>query len=220
MWMTSVIHRVPQDDRCNLVAQRLVDETLSMGTSQKEKAASHERIVAIAAARIRGQGIDGVNVAEIMREAGLTHGGFYRHFDSRDDLITEAVAQALTEGSERSRTAAETLGPRALRAIINAYLSPQHRDAPATGCAVPALAEDLSRGRQPDRDLYAQQVERYIELLTGLDPMSDDPASHLPMLTLSALVGAVAIARAVGDPALSKKVLRDTRDALLEITGA
>ena len=189
-----------------------------MGTSQKEKAASHERIVAIAAARIRRDGIDGVSVADIMSDAGLTHGGFYRHFDSRDDLITEALALALAEGSERSRTAADTLGARALRVIINAYLSPQHRDSPSTGCAVTALAEDLSRGKQADRDLYAQQVEQYIELLADLGPISDDPASHLPMLTLSALVGGVSMARAVGDPALSQKILQDTRDALLEIT--
>jgi TetR/AcrR family transcriptional regulator, transcriptional repressor for nem operon len=191
-----------------------------MGSSQKEKAANHERIVAIAAARIRQDGLDGVSVAEIMREAGLTHGGFYRHFESRDELIAEAVARALRDGSVEARMAPETLGSRGLRAIVYAYLSQGHRDSPATGCAIAALAEDMSRVNPSIRDLYGAQVEEDIELLAGLDPISEDPDSHLDVLTLSALVGALSIARAVGDPALSRRVLRETADALMAVLGA
>jgi TetR/AcrR family transcriptional regulator, transcriptional repressor for nem operon len=150
-----------------------------MGSSQKEKAANHERIVAIAAARIRQDGIDGVSVAEIMREAGLTHGGFYRHFESRDELIAEAVARALWDGSVEGRMAPASLGSRALRVIIYAYLSQGHRDSPATGCAIAALAEDMSRANPAIRDLYGAQVEEDIELLAGGGPRVTPGRSHL-----------------------------------------
>ena len=107
-----------------------------MGSSQADKAASHERIVTAAAARIRRDGIDSLGVAELMREAGLTHGGFYRHFGSRDDLVEEAVEAALAHGSKRAEAAARQGGSEALATTIDAYLSPLHRDKPETGCAV------------------------------------------------------------------------------------
>jgi TetR/AcrR family transcriptional repressor of nem operon len=190
-----------------------------MGSSQSDKAASHERIVSIAAARIRQDGIHGINVADIMREAGLTHGGFYRHFGSRDELVTEALALALWEGSVEYRMDPEALGARALPSIIKAYLSRGHRDAPATGCAISALAEDMSRASDANRALYAAQVEKDIELLESLEPISKDPESHLATLTLSALVGALSIARAVGDPALSRRILKETSEALMAAAG-
>jgi TetR/AcrR family transcriptional regulator, transcriptional repressor for nem operon len=194
-------------------------EPTGMGSSQIEKAASHERIVAIAAARIRMDGIDGLGVADVMGEAGLTHGGFYRHFDSREDLVTEALALALREGSERTRTAADALGSRALRVIINAYLSQEHRDTPATGCAVAALAEDVSRANTAARQLYARQVDDYVDLLNGLEPISDRPDSRLAVLTLSTLVGALSIARAIGDDAQSREFLQEAANALKELLG-
>jgi TetR/AcrR family transcriptional repressor of nem operon len=190
-----------------------------MGSSQKEKAVSHERIVAIAAARIRQHGIDGISVADIMREAGLTHGGFYRHFSSRDELVKEALALALQEGSVQYGMDPESFGSRALPSIIKAYLSRGHRDSPATGCAISALAEDMSRANEANRALYAAQVEEDIELLARLEPISDDPDAHLATLTLSALVGALSIARAVGDPVLSRRVLKETADALMAAIG-
>jgi TetR/AcrR family transcriptional repressor of nem operon len=209
-----------QDDRDNLDVSTTDDvEPLGMGSSQKEKAASHERIVAIAAARIRQDGIDGLGVADVMREAGLTHGGFYRHFESREDLVTEALALALKEGSERTRSAAATLGSRALRVIINAYLSQEHLDTPAKGCAVAALAEDISRANSAARELYARQVDDYVDLLKGLEPISDSPDSRLAVLTLSTLVGALSIARAIGDESQSREFLQEAANALKELLG-
>ena len=101
-----------------------------MGSSQADKAASHDRIVNIAAARMRRNGINGVGVAELMQEAGLTHGGFYRHFKSRDDLVGAAVERALAQGSARTMDAAGQGGRRAFEAIVDDYLSPAHRDLP------------------------------------------------------------------------------------------
>ena len=184
-----------------------------MGTSQTEKAISHQRIVEIAAARMRERGIDGISVADIMKEAGLTHGGFYRHFGSRDDLVVEAVTYALSEGSARTRDATGDDG-RALRAVIDGYLSTTHRDHPETGCAVAGLGEDVARATAGAREAYAQQVQRYLDLLVSVDAKASAYDTRRAVLTLSALVGALLIARAVDDPALSRKMLSETAQAI------
>src|SRR6478609_1999499 len=107
-----------------------------MGHSQEEKAKNHRRIVDIAARRIRESGTDGPGVAELMKEAGLTHGGFYKHFDSRDDLVAEAVERALrdNEGFMTTLTAGAADAHAALRAFVDWYTSAEHRDAPGAGC--------------------------------------------------------------------------------------
>ena len=190
---------------------------IEMGSSRSDKAASHRRIVEIAAAHMRQDGIDGVRVAEVMSEAGLTHGGFYRHFESRDELISEALVLALEEGSERSRSAAENPGPRALRAVIKGYLSTTHRDSPSTGCAVAAMAEDVSRSNPTLRELFENQVLQYIELLERLQEATEGLESPMATLTLSAIVGAVNLARAVNDEELSLRILRETAESLTEM---
>ena len=131
-----------------------------MGSSQADKAASHDRIVKIAAARMRRDGVNGVGVAELMQEAGLTHGGFYRHFGSRDDLVAEAVECALAQGSERAMSAAARGGKRAFTAIVDGYLSLVHRDRPESGCAVAGLAEDVSRTDDRTRAAYGRAQAR------------------------------------------------------------
>jgi TetR/AcrR family transcriptional regulator, transcriptional repressor for nem operon len=182
-----------------------------VGSSRADKAASHERIVKAAAARIRRDGVEGVGVADLMREAGLTHGGFYRHFDSRDELVAEAVEAALAHGSRRAEAAAQLGGPEALAMAIDAYLSPLHRDKPETGCAVAALPTDIARSSQRARAAYTAQVRRYLDLYAELTP-GDDPDD--PPLFLAALVGAIALARAVDDPSLSDEILERVARAL------
>jgi len=182
-----------------------------VGSSRADKTASHERIVKAAAARIRRDGVDGLGVADLMREAGLTHGGFYRHFGSRDDLVAEAVEAALAHGSKRAEAAARQGGPEALAATIDAYLSPLHRDKPETGCAVAALPGDITRSSQRAQAAYTAQVRRYLGLLAGLTPAGDPDDPHL---ILAALVGGVALARAVDDPGLSGKILERVARAL------
>jgi TetR/AcrR family transcriptional repressor of nem operon len=186
-----------------------------MGSSQAEKAANHARIVDIAAARIRRDGTNGVAVAELMREAGLTHGGFYRHFDSRDDLVGAAVERALDLGSARTEAAAARGGREALQAIIDDYLSPAHRSHPESGCAVAGLAEDVSRADERTRTAYTRKVDEYIDLLSGLSPSTDiDADRRRAILTLSALVGALAMSRALGENPLSDDILAETSAAL------
>jgi TetR/AcrR family transcriptional regulator, transcriptional repressor for nem operon len=182
-----------------------------MGSSQAEKAASHERIVKAASRRIRRDGIDSVSVSELMKQAGLTHGGFYRHFDSRDDLIAEATADALAQGSERVVEATKLDRSAALAAIIDGYLSPLHRDKPETGCAVAALPTDIVRADRRAKAAYCRQVRTYIDLLADLTPDHDADEAHL---ILAALVGALALARAVNERALSAEILERTTRAL------
>src|ERR1700704_1018517 len=114
-----------------------------MGHSKADKDESHDRIVQVAAAGFREIGVDGIGVADLMKEAGLTHGGFYRHFSSRDDLVAEAIERALRDGSQGAfdAVAKSKLPKQALLfALVDWYLSIGHRDGRATGCAVAALA--------------------------------------------------------------------------------
>jgi len=185
----------------------------SMRHSQEEKAASHERIVAIAAARIRESGTEQPGVAEIMRAAGLTHGGFYKHFGSREELIVEAVERALTDSE--SRVPELTAGAEdPLAAFADAYLSVAHRDDPATGCGVVALGTDMPRVGGPAQEAYRAQVEHYLAHLEQLLEGDDEATRARATVTLSAMVGAVMIARALGPTARSDEILRDVREAI------
>ena len=189
---------------------------VAMGHSKEDKAASHERIVGIAAARIRESGTEQPGVAEIMRAAGLTHGGFYKHFGSRDELIAEAVERALTDSEPRLvEITAGAEDP--LAAFADAYVSAAHRDDPATGCGVAALGTDMPRVGGPAQEAYRAQVERY---LAHLQPLLGDGATTTRAVarrvTLSAMVGAVMIARALGPTPRSDEILRDVREAVRE----
>jgi TetR/AcrR family transcriptional repressor of nem operon len=182
-----------------------------VGSSQAEKAASHERIVAAASRRIRREGIENVSVAEVMKQAGMTHGGFYRHFDSRDELVVEAIAEALAQGSKRVGASTELGRSAALAAIVDGYLSRLHRDKPETGCAVAALPTDIPSADPRARAAYSRQVRSYIDVLTELAPDRNPDQAHL---TLAALVVALLLARAVDDRGLSDEILLRTARAL------
>ena len=179
-----------------------------MRQSREEKAKTHERIVQIASTRIREAGIEGPGVAEIMEAAGLTHGGFYKHFGSRDDLIAEAADRAFAE-SDRTVQELTEGGEDPLAALVDWYLSTGHRDNPGTGCPVVALGGEISRGGDRVRASYRRQVERY---LANLERLLGD--RQRATVALSTLVGSVMLARAVGDAPLSDEILRDVRAAL------
>jgi TetR/AcrR family transcriptional repressor of nem operon len=188
---------------------------VAMRHSKEDKAASHERIVASAAARIRESGTEQPGVAEIMHAAGLTHGGFYKHFGSRDELIVEAVERALTDSESRvSELTAGADDP--LAAFADAYLSAAHRDNPATGCGVAALGTDIPRVGGPAQEAYRAQVERYLAHFQQLLEGDEETTRRRATVTLSAMVGAVMIARALGPTARSDEILRDVREAVRE----
>ncbi|HEY3773731.1 MAG TPA: TetR/AcrR family transcriptional regulator [Solirubrobacteraceae bacterium] len=191
-----------------------------MRHSEDEKRRSHERIVEAAARRIREAGTDGPGVAEIMSAAGMTHGGFYKHFGSRDELIAEAAEVACADGSGRLNDAiADAANP--LSALITTYLSADHRDDPGTGCAVAALGSDAARPGNAARPAYTEQIRRYIDRLQSL--LAEDGATgearERAIATVSTLVGALTISRAVEDPELADEVLAGARDVLLAAAG-
>jgi TetR/AcrR family transcriptional repressor of nem operon len=184
-----------------------------MGYSQADKAETHSRVVAIAAKRIREAGLDGVSIADLMEEAGLTHGGFYKHFASRDALVAEAVGVALTDGhfpskrEGRERTFAE---------FIKVYLSEAHRDNPGASCAFSALMNDISRAPEEARTLYTEEARRSLGRLSSMlaaDNDSDRRAEAI--LALSAMVGALGLARAVSDTDLSDEILMTVSETLI-----
>jgi TetR/AcrR family transcriptional repressor of nem operon len=183
-----------------------------MGHSKAEKAQSHDRIVKNAAARFREQGVEGIGVADLMKEAGLTHGGFYRHFASREDLVAEAIEHALRDGAQAVDAIAR-LKRAPLASLVDAYLSAAHRDNLATSCAVTTLAGDVARASNRARTAYTSQVGLYLELLTRL--IAGKKAKRgKAIAALSTLVGAVSMARAVNDEKLSREILKSAADEL------
>jgi TetR/AcrR family transcriptional repressor of nem operon len=189
-----------------------------MGHSQAAKDESHDRIVRIAAARFRELGIDGMGVADLMKEAGLTHGGFYRHFASRDALVGEAVERALHDGAQGAidAVARSKLGKRALLfALIDWYLGTGHRDALATSCAVTSLAGDVARSNERARAAYTRQVCIYIELFVSLIEGEGPKLRRLKAIAVwTSLVGALSMARAVNDEKLSREILKAAAEQL------
>jgi TetR/AcrR family transcriptional regulator, transcriptional repressor for nem operon len=186
-----------------------------MRHSREDKAASHARIVNTAAGRIRESGTDQPGVAEIMRAAGLTHGGFYKHFNSREELIDEAVQRALTENEPTVAQIVEHADD-PLASFADWYVSTAHRDDPANGCGVVALGADVRRVGGGAQEAYRAQVDRYLALLKSQLQNDDKDSRKRANVTLSAMVGAVMIARALGPTPGSDELLRDVRDAVRE----
>lgn len=188
-----------------------------MGHSREDKAESHDRIVRVAAARFREAGVEGVGLADLMKDAGLTHGGFYRHFGSREDLVAEAVERALQDGGRAvaSLDGSDRPPPVLLALLVDGYLSAAHRDSLATSCAVTTLAGDVARSNARARTAYTRQVDAYLALLAKLIA-SDSQASRRAqaIAAMSTLVGAVSMARAVNDEALSEEILKSAAQEL------
>lgn len=169
------------------------------------KEASHERIVSAAARAIRRSGYDGTGVADIMKEAGLTHGAFYAHFPSREAMLAEAAARACAE------TAAATAGvvssvpaEQALNAMLRTYLSPEHLAQVELGCPLAALGSETARQAPEVRRVTTRHVKEMIDLVARQSPDWGQPAAHeRALVTVATMVGTLMLARAVDEPALS-----------------
>jgi TetR/AcrR family transcriptional regulator, transcriptional repressor for nem operon len=186
-----------------------------MGYSRAQKAKTHERIVKLASKRFREEGLAGIGIAELMKEAGLTVGGFYKHFDSRDHLVAEAVNSAFGGWKRRVEAAKSGGPPVSYERLIDEYLNEAHRDNPGTGCAFSALAPEIARSDKRTRALTSDQVRNDIQLIATLLPGRDKwRARSRAVLIISALVGAMSLARAVSDEALSREILETVRELL------
>ena len=182
------------------------------GHSEKTK----NRVVKIAAAQMRKHGPDKVGVADVMGRAGLTHGGFYAHFDSKDDLIAAAVDRMFEESRARFREWTDGKDrPEALRSYINAYVSRTHRDKPESGCAIAALSSDIRRQGSKARSAYDKGVNSLMNSIASLLGEEDGVKRRtLAQSMLAEMTGAVAAARAVADETLSDEILASARRSL------
>jgi AcrR family transcriptional regulator len=178
------------------------------------KDATHERIVSVAARAIRRSGYDGTGVADIMKEAGLTHGAFYAHFASREAMLAEAASRACAESAAAAAdvVAKEPAGT-ALAAMLGAYLSNAHVENVELGCPLAALGSETSRQAPEVRRVATRHIKDVIDLVARQLPDWGQPSAHeRALVTLSTMVGALLLARAVDDPGLSDSL----RDAALK----
>ena len=169
------------------------------------KEASHERIVSAAARAIRRSGYDGTGVADVMKDAGLTHGGFYAHFPSREAMLAEAADRAGAEAVAASaRVVAAAPPPQALRSLLQAYLSKAHVQNAETGCPVVALGSEMPRQAPEVRRAATRRIKEMIDLVARQSPDWGQPGAHERALaTVATMVGALLLARAVDDARLS-----------------
>lgn len=173
--------------------------------ASSRKEATHDRIVETAARAIRRSGYNGTGVAEIMKEAGLTHGGFYAHFDSREGMLAEAADRAGADGmAHLARVAAAAPPEQALEAVLRAYLSKEHAEGAETGCAIAALGSEMPRQAPKVRRAATRRIKEMIDLVARHAPDWGQPGAHeRALVTVSTALGALVLARAVDDPRLS-----------------
>ena len=175
-------------------------------TAPRRKEATHERIVEAAARAIRRSGYGGAGVADIMKDAGLTHGGFYAHFASREAMLAEAADRAGADGlAAVARVAAAAPPQQALQALLRAYLSKEHVEGVETGCAVAALGSEMPRQAPEVRRAATRRIKEMIDLVARQSPDWGRPGAHERALaTVATMLGALVLARAVDDPKLSE----------------
>ena len=185
-------------------------------TPNSRKQETHERIVDVAARAIRRHGYAGVGVADVMKEAGLTHGGFYAHFESRDALLVEALERAGRQSGEAVMRALERRAARgvsAFRALVEAYLSDEHLASLETGCPVAALACDMPRQSEAVREASAARVRR---LVAGVQSALPHASRATASVVAGTLVGTLQLARALGANAEGRALLSAARKALVQ----
>ena len=188
-----------------------------MRYSREHKLETHARIVRKASVRLREKGAHGVGVADLMKEAGLTHGGFYAHFDSRDDLVIEAFTHAMDRSTERWRKLVEQT-PREKRfaTIVNSYLTSLHRDDPGRGCAIPTLGAEIARESSRTRRVFAGRLDQMIDILADQVPnLPRKAARKRATAAMATMIGTLVMARVAGSGNFSDEILGAGREALL-----
>jgi TetR/AcrR family transcriptional regulator, transcriptional repressor for nem operon len=188
-----------------------------MGRLASKKEETRERILRAAARALRKNGYEGLGVADVMKEAGLTHGGFYAHFESRDALLAEAAdlagaqsADTLSKAVRNARTGHE------LEALVDAYLSEAHVAAQEYGCAFAMAGSEVPRQPEPVKHVTSHRIKELVALVERQLPHWGQPGAHERALAIaSTMVGALLLARATDDPRLSKALRKAARDAIL-----
>jgi TetR/AcrR family transcriptional repressor of nem operon len=191
---------------------------LPMRYSREHKLETHARIIKRASVRLRERGAHGIGVADLMKDAGLTHGGFYAHFDSREALVIEAFAYAMDRSIARWRQLAEQTPPdKRLAAIVSSYLTKIHRDDPGHGCAVPSLGAEIARESPKTRKAFVAKLEQMMDMLAEQIPgVPRRAARKQAMATVATMMGTLVLSRIAGSGEFSDEILAAGRDAVLE----
>ena len=180
-----------------------------MKVSREQATENRERVLGVAAQLFRERGFDGVGLADIMKTAGLTHGGFYGQFSSKDDLMAQSSARAFEGGTAWWKQTAADAADQPLQAIRAAYLSPTHRDQPGNGCWVAALGPEVARQSAPVRRAVTEGIQAMADVLVQwMAGRSKAAKREKALATYAAMVGALVMARAVDDAALSDEILQ------------
>jgi TetR/AcrR family transcriptional regulator, transcriptional repressor for nem operon len=190
-----------------------------MPLSKGHKRETRQRVVKTAARAFRAGGINGVGVAGLMRQAGLTHGGFYAHFRSKDDLVAAACAEGMLDSSTALLAGMkEATAPDAgLSTFIRSYLSRSHRDDPATGCVIASLGPEIVRGSPQTRHAFTEALKQYVAELAACTAQTSDEVENAEAredamyLLLAGMAGALLVSRAVDDGTISDRILRAAR---------
>lgn len=189
-------------DGCHVTVNDAPEE-FEMKVSREQMVENRRRILDVASALFRDKGFDAVSVAEVMKAAGLTHGGFYGHFSSKDDLVAQTLAHVL---------AADAGGSGAFPAYVGAYLSPRHRDNPAAGCPTAGLAAAIRHQSPAARGAMTEGLRSQIARIERALPLADPADRRRTAIgSWAAMVGAVILARAIDDPILSDEILEKTQ---------
>ena len=204
---------IPRDALALYRVLRMVVNACMMPIMRKSKSsaraaakdATHERIVSVAARAIRRSGYDGTGVADIMKEAGLTHGGFYSHFPSREAMLAEAAGRACAESAAAVAEVVASVPPdQALASLLGAYLSREHLERIDVGCPLAALGSETSRQVPEVRRVATRHIKEMIDLIARQSPDWGQPAAHeRALVTVATMVGALMLSRAVEEPGLS-----------------
>lgn len=181
-----------------------------MRYDKNHKADTHRRVVEAAARRFRKDGIEATGVVDLMADAGLTHGGFYAHFSSKETLVREALAAA----SERSRDhlsrqieKARSEGVEPIEAVIRSYLTAAHRDRPDRGCSVAALGSEIARRPRKTKDAFTEGLCKTLGVIEDALPDHAGDRRKKAIAIFSAMIGALQLSRAIGDPEMSQAAL-------------
>ena len=179
-----------------------------MRKSREEAAETRKRIVRAAACKFREKGIGATGLTDLMKAAGLTHGGFYKHFASKDELVAEATAEAVDAAIDEWLTGSPTIA-----ATVGAYLSTGHRDDPASGCPLAAVGSELSRSSKKVREAAAEGFVRLVEFLARKADTVD--ARRRAVAAAATMIGALTMSRVVTDQGLSAEILREAQRSLI-----
>ena len=187
-----------------------------MRVSREKAAQNRERIIDAAGALFRSKGFSGIGLADIMKAVELTHGGFYGHFASKDDLVAQASERAMAHAATNWRKVVDAAPEKPYAALLRHYLSPRHRDDPGKGCAFAALGADVARSGKAVRKAFAEGLEPLIDILAQAIPGKSKTARRRKAVAAMAeLVGALILSRAVAGAPLSDEILDATQRDLL-----